>query len=187
MRLKRAAPIAGVVVDAAGSAVEGARVWLIGPKERAVVDGVTLNEFMTGPKDSTKTDAVGEFKLPPAEEPGALLVLAEAGYAIVPDSSKLADGGEIKLTPWGIVEGTLEIGGKPANGVALQLRPMDSIPPRKKPVEFRLNATTDTAGHFRFEHVPAFAYVVCGADQRLLSSETVQAEAGKTTTVAIKK
>jgi hypothetical protein len=84
------------------------------------------------------------------------------------------------------VEGTLEEKGTPANGMAVQLRPAWGEKMLGNSVDFQLNATTDPKGHFRLEHVPAFAYVVCGDDQRVLSSEKVQAEAGKTVTVAIK-
>src|SRR5262249_31695669 len=115
-----------------------------------------------------QTDAAGQFSLPAAVSPEGVIVIHELGYAEVklPSSAREAglarvDGGgggkkglAITLQPWGCIEGTLVLEGRPvanerivAGNHVVRYSPAGR---RFNFVSFYFEANTDSAGKFSF-------------------------------------
>jgi len=118
---------------------------------------LAINENLSGTAQlRARTDAGGKFKLPPSPEQAQIFVLHESGYALV-DASSVQKNGEITLTAWARIEGTVRHAGKPANGVQLELIQSSDF----RPIEYRLLATTRVDGTFEFKYVPAISETIC--------------------------
>ena len=186
IRLHAASAITGTVHDSANRPAANAKLFVTGPKNYASIQGLTLNDvFVASPKDITTADDDGAFTLPAAELPFHLVALHESGYALL-EGSTLTSDQAIALIPWATVEGTFTDGGKPQNGVQLSLIDPNASAIHVGTIEFHLNATTDTQGHFRFEHVPSRSFQLMKRDGgSLLPTSTLHPEPGKTLTVNI--
>ena len=104
-----------------------------------------------------QTDAAGHFKL---EKPfGATAVVAfdNSGWAIANIRTN-SPGMELKLLPWGQIQGTLMHGDTPL--VDQNVRLGDLVPDRSNPIQILRNTRTDSDGHFAFDKVPAGEYQI---------------------------
>ncbi len=96
------------------------------------------------------TDAEGRFAFPAQTERFAVFVDHESGFAEADDRA-LAESKPIALRPWGRIEGTVQIGPRPAAGVEIRLEEPERSPaPRTMQSHQR---TTDARGRFAFEHL----------------------------------
>ncbi len=91
--------------------------------------------------------------------------------------------------PWGRVEGTLRIGGKPGAGEQIQLSAVSDEQAREGLVSFLSNATADADGRFAFDRVPPgkvhVARTVRLSDRMTTSTHATAVEVGPGQTARI--
>ena len=188
MRLKKAAPIRGIVNTPDGRPAGDAKVYFVGPQNDTWVRGTTLDEssvFIPDVRTTAKDD--GSFELVAQDQNGRLLMLHGAGYAIVPtddyDPHKTTT-----LIPWARIEGNYRPSGIAQLGVAVTaeaIRPLAAMASRDN-LLFLLNVTTDGTGRFVIEHVPAMQLRVgAHAGFGFGASKLVRIEPGRTNIVAL--
>ncbi len=117
-RLEKGKSISGRVRDPQGKPLQGVEVVLGTAKELAGL----LNGRCEHRLDNLRavTDGSGRYSLPEETEPFIIACLHEAGYAEV-SAADLEAAGEIRLQPWGQVEGILQLAGRPAAGEVIEL------------------------------------------------------------------
>lgn len=97
-------------------------------------------------------DVSGNVSLPAATADAPLIAVHEGGYFFA-----RCDGtprsGEVRLNPWGRIEGTLTLNGRPVASQRLQLAPNRDAMTLELLTEWIV--VTDHEGHFVFERVPA--------------------------------
>ena len=152
VQLERGNGPQGIVLLPDGLPAAGAEVGLATGETRAYL---SAGHFHRGGNAAqvAKTDARGSFSLAPPD-PGqsfVLIVVHEAGFAEVA-GDQLAQSGEIKLEPWGRIEGRVMLGGRPdAN------RQVSFWPNRKESQNFIFTcdyqAETDADGRFVIDRV----------------------------------
>ncbi len=105
VQLQRGSGPEGVVLLADGLPAVGAEIGLATESSRANLAGGHFHRAAGGVQ-VVKTDENGAFALAPrdGDEPFTLIVVHEGGFAAV-SSDDFADSGEIKLQPWGRIEG----------------------------------------------------------------------------------
>ena len=159
--MKRAAGIAGTVVDPAGQPVPNAVVLLgVGGNNPVQIQNGDVPEYALRQTLNRKTDADGKFSFPP--EPGAfaIVVCAKSGFARVDNAAFKADQ-PIALQPWSKVEGVAFIGSKPAAGATISGYGQDANYQQDGPrVSNSIEAKCDDAGHFTINRVPPGRWMV---------------------------
>jgi RNA polymerase sigma factor (sigma-70 family) len=148
----KAAGISGIVHSPDGSPLAGADIVRVSPSQPAFfTNGLppTGNDHRV-----VKTGIDGRFAFPAQEPPYTIVVLHDRGFAEQTirnvDVPPLAD---LKVRPWGRIEGTLRIGRRPGTGQTLNLayeRQGDT--PATIPW-WSGKVTTDDEGRFVFERV----------------------------------
>lgn len=106
-----------------------------------------------------KTDAEGKFSLPPLENPFPMAVFNARGFARVDRDPE----GPIILKPYGRMEGTLKVAGKPAAGQVVSLARLPRFNPNVAVINQIAQTTTDPAGRFSFEMVIPDSHVLISA------------------------
>ncbi len=172
--------VCGLVVDAAGTPVVGAEVWL---DDLRLWAGRKLESIGSSPLVTTTTDAEGTFALgglprgmlvsAAIDAPGFARQLGDAGSAGDP----VAPTHTIILNqPESIITGHVRIGDEPLAGVRVWARAVGS---RRLA---RHEATTDADGKFVFNHLPAAKYWMTLIDLQYLIAEgqTVEVGVGET-------
>lgn len=145
-------------------------------------------------------DAKGKLVFSAQTDDFMLVVLCEAGYAEIPQSS-IPENGEITLAAWGRVEGTLTIDNKPAINEKVSIEPPQGgmvIPRRGRsgPMVFHhYDTRTDAQGKFKFDHVPAGSMKIYRREDvplergmfriNQLMAQQIDVSAGETTTVSM--
>jgi hypothetical protein len=148
------APLAGgIVVTPTGQPAARATLVVCGRNEQAQMD--LPGRFQIGSRSSASTlaDAQGHFRLPPKHAPEVVVVAQAEGFAEVP-FSKVTSNTVISLQPWGRIEGTAQLGGKPLVNETIRLGSMGWRMNRSTRVTLHLGATTDAEGRFAFETIP---------------------------------
>jgi len=109
---------------------------------------------------STSTGADGTFRLNPVAQQHSVVIVHPDGYLEVPVAA-FEQTNRFVLQPYGRVEGTLFVNGKPAAGETITVSSMHyrygmpGTPKREFPViNIYLNATTDQRGKFVVDKVP---------------------------------
>jgi peroxiredoxin len=109
-----------------------------------------------------QTDAQGRFSLPPQRDAFAIAVACDQGYAIA-DPDQFAHSTDLLLTPWGRVEGTMLIHGKPAANARLSGELTDVTRTFGVPrIYFSISASTDGSGRFHVDLAPAGQLLLSG-------------------------
>ncbi len=122
-------------------------------------DGSELNirDFQYPGTRMTRSDSEGRFRFPPRPGPHWVLILDETGYAELA-MEELDDTSEVRLEPWGRVEGQLWIGAEPGTDETIRLHaaspPHFHHPRHSSPLDLYLETKTDSEGRFVFERVP---------------------------------
>jgi protocatechuate 3,4-dioxygenase beta subunit len=175
--------IQGRVLDAEGKPVAGASI-AVGTQMIQLNNGA-----LQGASGKTETD--GRFDLPPQSGNFYLAVAGPGGYAIA-DEDEIVRSADLHLTPWGRIEGTLLMHGKPAANESIQATrgnsPDGAQPPR---MFFNYNTTTDAQGRFVLDSVPPGKVSVSRTEQTRFNgmfpveTEVVTVTSGKTSTVTI--
>ena len=136
---------------------------------------------------SDQTDEEGRFQLPPVEAPYCLVVLHEAGGAVV-TGEEFERSGTVTLQLWSRVEGTVYLNNKPAPNQALALHPNISGDGREH-INVRSNVTTDENGKFSCGRLfPGRIQVsrsvpLENGSSRYMNTTFVQVEPGQTASV----
>jgi RNA polymerase sigma factor (sigma-70 family) len=146
-RLQPSPPVTGTVLDANGQPVPKAVVLLATPTQAASLSSEWDNHKVV-------TDEAGRFAFPDPGEPWAVVVQADAGFALADLPADRHDAGTLRLRPWASVRGQLRDGGKTITGATMMLQPvrLDGLgPPR---IEALLQTVTGADGRFEFSRVP---------------------------------
>jgi thiol-disulfide isomerase/thioredoxin len=156
VKLRKASLVHGQVLTADKKSAARAEVYFVGVDNDVLVRGATLRELLFTPEVRTAAGADGRFELAWPGANGRLLVLHEAGYAVL-SAGEMSVGETVILTPWARLEGVYAPDGRPRNGVRISA---DAYRPKLNPLsrdrlQFDLSTTTDAAGRFVIEHVPA--------------------------------
>lgn len=155
-RLKYGGPQAGIrgtVKDSSGKPVAGAPVALaIGRRPIYVQNGNTADNQHY---PSARTDESGSFSISFGEDVTAVVVVADQGFARAP-GNRAAGPLDIRLEPWGQIEGVMKIGSRPAadeQAVLLDDRDFQALG-----VLLDYRSGVDNTGRFVIERVPAGTY-----------------------------
>jgi Carboxypeptidase regulatory-like domain len=149
-RLEKGEWIKGVVRGRDGRLVAGAEVII------AAFPGIHISGGKTYQRDfhpHMLTGADGRFGFAPIDGPFRVIALHDVGYAEAA-GPQLAESHELKLEPWGRIEGTLRVGGKPLaheTVVASLDEERIDLPGIKLQNESR--AQTDEQGRFVIERI----------------------------------
>jgi hypothetical protein len=108
---------------------------------------------------TSSTDQSGRFKLEKALGARGLVAVHESGFAMV-DCDRVQQHLDIKLQPWGRIEGVAMLGGQPAAGTQIGLSSAEvDMFWSGNFIAVRFETTTDASGNFVFERVPAGAFI----------------------------
>jgi protocatechuate 3,4-dioxygenase beta subunit len=166
--LQRSGGVKGIVRLPDGKPAAGVSVYIFSQDEHPYLNNGKLGNGSGRP--STKTAADGTFSLPEPAQEYKVGVTATEGLALV-TSKDLQQSGEVKLVPWGVVEGQYYSGSKPAAGRKISLVYQGD--------DWSASHTgqTDEQGHFVFMTVRPGVSSIDG--------HAVDVLAGQTTTVVI--
>jgi peroxiredoxin len=146
----------GRVLAAEGTPVDNATV-LIADADMSVQFGngqAPLNRVQY------HTNAEGRFNVPPQRGDFVVAAASDQGYATA-DQDQFAHSGDLRLTPWGRIHGTLLVHGKPAaNEQITGEEPQSSLMFGLPRVDFAVSAKTDATGHFQIDCAPASDLVI---------------------------
>jgi len=155
-RLTKADPIRGTVLNPNGSPAHEGFVYLIRAGEWLPVQNGDVPEHGRKGATYSKVSTGGRFSLPPESEDFLLLVLADAGFALVKRRDLPRDHA-FGLRPWAHIAGTVKFGTKPAAHLELHAQlddvdwPADTGEPN---VDLGSETfTTDDDGRFQLSRV----------------------------------
>jgi peroxiredoxin len=154
VKLTKGTGPAGIVKLPDGSAAAGVDVVLTTASTGASMRNGVLDGRMNGNSPMVKTSDEGKFEFVPQVEAFLIVAAGPAGYAEV-TQEQFKKSTEIKLLPWGRVEGKLLMGSKPGanQNVTMSLnRPYEEKAPR---FWIQYDTNTDKDGNFVFERAPA--------------------------------
>lgn len=179
-KLERAEPIRGRVLGTDGKPVANADVVLGTTAQR-----VRWGSDWSSTKATTGPD--GAFALPAQFEAYQLVVRTNAGFARAFGTPAAAPG-DLTLTPWASLRGSIRQDGKPVSGVRVVVSPTLDGPSKALTIEANEQPITDDKGEFRVPQLPpgpATVRVDVGPweDSPLSAGETRQVvlKAGETT------
>jgi RNA polymerase sigma factor (sigma-70 family) len=153
-RLHRAATLAGQVLASDGSAVENAIVSLTGMGNGPTMQkpGQMLESNPGFGATRTRTDHEGKFQLKLKTGAHGVAVIHESGSALL--TFEAATNAPIVLQPWGAIDGTLFLSGKPAPNQTVMVNGAQKLDVDPKVLfSFGYTTSTDERGHFHFDKV----------------------------------
>ena len=187
-KLEKGEGLAGVIYLPDGKPAAGAKAILATPSQGAYIQNGRRIHSQRCPTITTGPDA--QYSFPPQVDPWCIMVLHDAGYKEV-DETAYEKSKDIRLEPWGQIEGKLLIGSKLGANERITIdRSMPGSRDRPR-VYHDIKTSTDQDGQFAFDRVPAGEvfvgrYVQVG--ERMWSSrqrERVKVEPGKTAHVQL--
>ncbi|WP_159452208.1 redoxin domain-containing protein [Singulisphaera sp. GP187] len=192
-RLTRAEPIRGIVQAPDRSAVRVGLVCLVpshrdGWNDQLYLRNDDITEGELERNVSVKIGADGRFVMPPQRENFALLVLADAGFALV-SRDDLQAGNTLLLKAWARVSGRVTIDGKPAAGLVLESHDPEGSAPVSGEIRLvhQRYVKTDSDGKFELPRVmpgrlKLVEWLNNGVEGRIwpLERATVDVESGRT-------
>lgn len=149
-KLKRGADLVGVARLTDGSPLAGAEVVLITPNRAPSLVGGRLANTRDHLVVTTGPD--GRFRLPAQNGPASVLVLHDRGTGRR-TTEELAESPEVRVEPWGRIEGLLRIGSRPGadQEVGAIVEVQDGLP--GPAWRFSYTARTDAEGRFVIDRV----------------------------------
>lgn len=157
VRLIKAEPRKGIVVDAEGHPAVKAEVGWVGPKRIAFIkDGqFDTTGFSYQAKPIVRTDSNGQFELPPSRDEGLIVALHKAGYASV-GSKDLTNTSRIQLTPWATIEGAVISSDKDGEEFVLSISPATaSEESQSRSIRWMFDKTIFSGKSFTIDFVPS--------------------------------
>jgi peroxiredoxin/uncharacterized GH25 family protein/protocatechuate 3,4-dioxygenase beta subunit len=149
-KLEHGHSIAGIVRDAQGNPASDVKVALATPGQTIYIRNGS--ELVDQGCLSTTTDQQGNFSFPPQTGEYLVAAFGAQGYAQV-SASELGKSSDIKLVPWGRIEGTVLVSGKPGAHSEMSLADSFAPEPNQPRIFFEEGATSDGNGHFVFDRV----------------------------------
>lgn len=151
-RLERAEGSSGVVLLPDGGPAAGVTV-AIGTQQ----DRITLRSGRFGRglnAASATTDAKGLFRFAPPAGPFLMVAAGDAGFAELTNAEFAEAGGAIELKPWGRLEGSVTLAGKPGADLPVVFNPVRPPSPGNLWFyDYQYVTRTDAAGKFAFDRV----------------------------------
>jgi peroxiredoxin len=148
------------VLDAEGKPAAGAIAWFA----TETLPALAADRDAKPGRWHEAADRDGKFQvMPGAGEKWAVLLTHERGYALL--KGEAWHGGDVKLTPWAKLEGTIFTGGKPAAGVRVGISQFIEVPD----IRTDASVTTDDQGHYladRLREVTQLLEVIEQHDRR---------------------
>jgi len=158
VRLTKAQPWKGIVVDHEGKPAVKAEVGWVGPGKKAFLnDGkFDMRGFVYQAEAIVETDSNGHFELNPTTEQGLIVVVAADGYAYV-KSAEFANASEIRLTPWAKIEGNIvSSSDEKREAVAITVNLIDpSENKESQPIYWLFDRFSVSNRHFAIDHIPS--------------------------------
>ena len=157
IRLTKAEPLKGFVVDNKGNPAAKAEVGWMGPENIAFIKNGKFDKtgFSKQVANIVKTDSKGLFELPPSRENGLIVALHENGYASV-TSRDIKNGSQIQLIPWARIKGTIvspdKSGGEFVLGINTVPLPEGHESP---PIRWLFDRISFSTKHFTIDYVPS--------------------------------
>ena len=147
-------PITGRVLLPDGTPVANATVLLLSDEDNFVtVRNGYLNAIFSKPKDTTNVE--GGFEFPAQADNYRLLVVADAGCAVV-ERTEFEKSSSIPLRLWARVSGTISTNDGPGSGQLMGLNTWTG----GNGIMFSNDAESDAQGHYRFERVAGGEYLL---------------------------
>ena len=183
--------IAGKVLTPSGAPAGGAVLAICTWTNEVTVEGGKLKYIGHGQQLGRLGTTVddGTFRLRGEVGPWVLVVAHDSGYAEVL-STDLAKSPNIRLRPWGRVEGEFAINGKPVANQAIYVGAGRGDVPVV--LSYDYSVTTDAAGRFSLDRIPPVSLYIEPSFQRgtssfmlLPSSGRITIAAGQTTRIAL--
>ena len=141
----------GTVVDAAGQPVPDVQVGVAGRDWKSGLQIAPGRLVTMGNRQNvTRTDQEGHFRPQGVADPQRLIAISTTGYGEATWAGFLQTR-TIVLQPFGRIEGTIYVKGKPAEGQSLTL---DLIPFGRNQVTAAFQIESDKDGKFAFGQVP---------------------------------
>jgi len=157
IRMTKADPWKGAVIDPKGAPAVKAQVGWVGPGKSAFIKNGRFDT--TGYTIQTdvivSTDSNGQFELPPSRDKGHIVALHESGYASV-TSGDFKNASQIPLVPWARIEGTIVSAEKAGREFVLSINPV--IPPVEsgpRLIRWMFDRTSFSGEHFTINFVPS--------------------------------
>ena len=157
IRMTKADPWNGAVIDPKGAPAVKAQVGWVGPGQSAFIKNGKFDT--TGYAIQTEvivtTDSNGQFELPPSRDEGLIVALHESGYASVA-SGDFKNASQIRLIPWARIEGTIVSAEKAGREFVLSINPVisqDESEPRL--IRWIFERTSFSGENFTINFVPS--------------------------------
>ncbi len=151
VRLEKAAWLTGTVRLADGGPLAGALVVMSRQDDPVSLRDRKVQSFLAEYR-IFKTDADGRFTLPPQETPHNVLVLHEKGFATA-STKEPVQLANLRLQPWGRIEGIARIGAKPAAERKVGVTIDEGVGTGAARARHTCTAVTDARGRFVIERV----------------------------------
>ena len=157
IRLTKAEPWKGMVVEPTGSPAAKAEVGWVGPGKKAFIQDGKFDRrgFVRQAEVIVQTDENGQFELNPTREQGLIVVVHPTGYAHV-KSSDFDNGSQIQLTPWARIEGTIVSSDKDSRELLVAVTPiMSSEDYKSQLISWQFEQISVSGRHFVIDYVPS--------------------------------
>ena len=156
VQLKPSERYGGRVVDRAGRAVSGARVFVATKVQHLDLENLKDRDGDFSSNYEVAADEKGAFEIVPQMERYALVVVTPAGFAEV-ERPPTGPPGELRVRPWARVKGRVVQDGKPMAKCEVFLGLISFTGGDEPFINARQTATTAGDGSFAFERVPPIA------------------------------
>jgi thiol-disulfide isomerase/thioredoxin len=157
VKLIKGVPPSGVIVQQDGQPAEKAQVILNTGRDSVYLYD-SREPYLQPGMFSQKTAADGKFRFDAAEPENRLVVIHPKGFAAL-TVEELKRAPEVRLQPWGKVEGVLQVAGKPKANERVSLRyPLSWTDVNNYNLHY--SAATDAQGKFTFTNLPAGKFLL---------------------------
>ncbi|MFC1793107.1 M56 family metallopeptidase [Planctomycetota bacterium] len=156
IRMTKADPLKGVVIDPKGTPAVKAQVGWVGPGERAFIKNGKFDTtgFSIQTEVIVTTDSNGQFELPPSRDEGFIVALHESGYASA--SGDFKNVSQIRLIPWARIEGTIVSADEAGREFVLSINPVISPDePEPRLIRWMFDRTSFSGESFTINFVPS--------------------------------
>jgi RNA polymerase sigma factor (sigma-70 family) len=151
-RLSKGDWLEGVIRGTDGTPLSGAEVIVVTMGEGIHISGGKT--YQRGYHPSLLTGSGGRFSFSPPDGPCRIIALHDQGYAEA-GAAQLAKGPDLTIEPWGRIEGTLRVGGKPlAHESVIASLDDQRADMAGVMIQNESRTQTDDQGRFVFERVP---------------------------------
>lgn len=191
-KLQRASGLSGVVQGPGGKPLDGAVVALTNRSLRPRISDGKIDDFSRALGVTAETGPDGRYEFRPQDEPSGIMVVAKEGFARR-SPEQLAASSDVKVDPWGRVEGICRVGIRPVAHQKVRLF-VDATVGSSTDYEFHeYEAETDQEGRFVVEWViPGDAKATTASPQGAnrgpyasMGSGSIEIKPGETATVTI--